>query len=73
MLPSLGLVTAEMFQSKEDSDVMSKMVEDVDEVSSDSVSYISYFHVLCITPGKTNGITTQSCRVKLWTGLCKTS
>lgn len=34
MTISLGVVTAEMFQSKEDSDVMSKMVEDLDEVWS---------------------------------------
>lgn len=29
----VGMVTAEMFQSKQRTDVMSKMVEDLDEVS----------------------------------------
>lgn len=32
MTLSIGVVTAEMFQSQEESDVMSKMVEDLDEV-----------------------------------------
>lgn len=40
LLISPGVVTAEMFQSKEDSDVMSKMVEDLDEVWSDFQSLL---------------------------------
>lgn len=42
MLYSAGIVTAEIFQSKEDSDVMSKMVEDLDEVGFD------FWGILCL-------------------------
>lgn len=42
LLLSPGVVTAEMFQSQEDSEVMSKMVEDLDEVGAEfPKSYLS--------------------------------
>ncbi|KAK1797783.1 hypothetical protein P4O66_008134, partial [Electrophorus voltai] len=40
------VVTAEMFQSKEDSDVMSKMVEDLDEVCVPSLASRSLYYKL---------------------------
>lgn len=50
-LLSPGVVTAEMFQSQEDSEVMSKMVEDLDEVGSEfPKSYLSLalYYVQCV-------------------------
>ena len=60
MFSSVGLVTAEMFQSK-DIDVMSKMVEDLDEVRVHCVSYDPLFFISVLI---LNG------RLKLCTCLC---
>lgn len=39
----VGMVTAEMFQSKQGTDVMSKMVEDLDEVRHPAYSSLNAF------------------------------
>ncbi len=47
----VGMVTAEMFQSKKGTDVMSKMVEDLDEVRHPACSSLitfPYFLLLLI-------------------------
>lgn len=48
LLSSSGVVTAEMCQSKEDSDILSKMVEELDEVSVSSC--VSHCRVSVDTP-----------------------